>query len=142
MYQELEETQNSLLESRERKTDEFFKLDTAKPEEKAVVQRWKQYLPSLAAARGIAMTAAALDPHKIAPIVCACVFFSIDVRALSVCQHFANPFSLLSMPCHQRQRARCETFYSRVSLRSTNGYHSSPILETKVIMRFSMTSKS
>ncbi|KAF7507433.1 hypothetical protein GJ744_010492 [Endocarpon pusillum] len=79
MHKELEETKNSLLEFRERKTDEFFKLDTAKPEERAVVQRWNQYLPSLAAVRGIAMTAAALDPHKIAPIVCACVFFSIDL---------------------------------------------------------------
>lgn len=48
-----------------------------------VVQRMKQFLPSLAALRGIAMTAAALDPHKIAPIVCASVFFSIDVSFLN-----------------------------------------------------------
>ena len=95
MHKELEETKNCLLESRERKSNEFFKLDTAKPQEKAVVQRCKQYLPSLIAVRGIALTAAALDPHKIAPIVCACVFFSIDVRALPVYQHFANCFSLL-----------------------------------------------
>ena len=84
VLEELEKTKDSLLESRERKTDELFKLDTAKPEEKAVVQRWKQFLPTLVAVRGIAMTAAALDPHKIAPIVCACVFFSIDVRELPV----------------------------------------------------------
>ena len=95
MHRELEKTKNSLLEAQERKTDEFFRLDTAKPQEKAIVQRCKQYLPSLMAVRGIAMTAAALDPHKIAPIVCACVFFSIDVRALPVYQHFANRFSLL-----------------------------------------------
>ena len=93
VLEELEKTKDSLLESRERKTDELFKLDTVKPEEKAVVQRWKQYLPTLVAVRGIAMTAAALDPHQIAPIVCACVFFSIDVRALPVYQHFANHFS-------------------------------------------------
>lgn len=84
MHKELEETKISLLESRERKLDELFRLDTARPQEKAVVQRLKQYLPSLVAVRGVAMTAAALDPHKIAPIVCACVFFSIDVRALPV----------------------------------------------------------
>ena len=84
VLEELEKTKDSLLESREKITDELFKLDTAKPEEKAVVQRWKQYLPSLVDVRGIAMTAAALDPHKIAPIFCACVFFSIDVRALPV----------------------------------------------------------
>lgn len=80
--EKLEETKNSLRKSHERRIDELFRLDTAKPQEKAVVQTLKQYLPSLAAVRGIAMTAAALDPHKIAPIVCACVFFSIDVRAL------------------------------------------------------------
>lgn len=95
MHKKLEETKNSLLESQERKTDELFKLDTAKPQEKAVVQRCKQYLPSLTAVRGIAMTAAALDPHKIAPVVCACVFFSIDVRASPVYEHFANRSSLL-----------------------------------------------
>ena len=94
MYKQLVDTQNSLRESHERKLDELFRLDTAKPQEKAVAQRLKQYLPSLVAVRGIAMTAAALDPHKIAPIVCACVFFSIDVRALSVYQHLANKFSL------------------------------------------------
>ena len=89
MHKELEETKNSLLESRERKI-ELFKLDIAKPQEKAVVQRMTRYLPSLAAVRGAAMTAAALDPHKIAPIVCACVFFSLDVRASPVYYYFAN----------------------------------------------------
>jgi hypothetical protein len=82
MYQKLEETKSCLTDSRKRKTDELFKLDTGKPEEKAIVQRMKQYLPSLAAVRSIAMAAAAWDPHKVAPIVCACVFFSIDVRSL------------------------------------------------------------
>lgn len=142
MYKELEKTKSSLLDSRERKTDEFFKLDTAKPEEKAIVQRWKQYLPSLAAIRGIAMRAAVFEPHGVAPIVCACVFFSIDVRALSVYQNFANQFSFFSTPCHQRQRVRCETSYSRVSLLSTNGYHSNPISKKKVTTRFSIRSKN
>lgn len=58
MYQELEETKSCLADSRERKTDELFKLDTGKPEEKAIVQRMKQYLPSLAAVRSIAIAAA------------------------------------------------------------------------------------
>ncbi len=86
MHKELEETKKSLEASQNRNTDEFFRLDIAKPQEKAVVQRWKRYLPSFADVRGIAMTAAAWDPHKVAPIVCACVFFSIDVRALPTCQ--------------------------------------------------------
>ena len=93
--EELEKNKNGLRDFHERKLDELFRLDTAKPQEKAVVQRLKQCLPSLVAVRGIAMTAAALDPHKIAPIVCACVFFSIDVRALPVYQHLANKSSLL-----------------------------------------------
>ena len=142
MHKELEETKNSLLESREMKADEFFELDTAKPEERAVVQRWKQYLPSLAAARGIAMTAAALDPHKIAPIVCACVFFSIDVRALSEYQRYANQVSLLSTPFRQMKRVRCEVSYSRVSLLSTNGCHSNLTSEKKVMARSKMKSEN
>lgn len=58
----------------------LLELKEETPESRAIVQRAKQYLPSLASVRGIAMTAAALDPHKIAPIVCASVFFTIEVR--------------------------------------------------------------
>ena len=95
VLEELEKNKHGLRESHERKLDELFRLDTAKPQEKAVVQRLKQYLPSLVAVRGIVMTAAALDPHKIAPIVCACAFLSIEVRALLLYQPLANKFSLL-----------------------------------------------
>jgi hypothetical protein len=45
----------------------------------AIVQRIKTYLPCLGLLKGIAMTAAAFDPHKIAPIACAAVFFSVEV---------------------------------------------------------------
>ena len=142
VLEELEKTKDSLLKSREKKTDELFKLDTAKPEEKAVVQRWKQYLPSLAAVRGVAMAAAALDPHHIAPIVCACVFFSIDVRALPVHQYLANQFRLLSIICRQRKNRRCETSYSRVSLLSMNGCHSNPTSQIKTRRRSRVKSKN
>lgn len=37
MHKELEKTKSSLLEAEERKTDEFYKLDTEKPQEKAIV---------------------------------------------------------------------------------------------------------
>lgn len=78
-FKELEDTRSGVLDSRKRTTDDFFDIDMTRPESKAIVQRCKQYLPSLAAIRGIVMTAAALDPHKVAPIVCASIFFSIDV---------------------------------------------------------------
>ncbi|KAI9695434.1 MAG: hypothetical protein M1820_008619 [Bogoriella megaspora] len=49
-----------------------------KKESSAAVQRIKRYLPSLAAVKGVVMTAAALDPHKVAPIVCASIFFAVE----------------------------------------------------------------
>lgn len=48
---------------------------------KQTAARLKRWQPVMASVRGIAMTAAAADPHKIAPIVCASVFFGIDVSA-------------------------------------------------------------
>lgn len=56
-----------------------FRFQESEKTSKQTVARIKRWLPVLSAVRGIAMTAAALDPHKIAPIVCASVFFSIDV---------------------------------------------------------------
>jgi hypothetical protein len=53
---------------------------------KSQLRRW---LPILDALRSIALTAAAGDPHKIAPIVVASVFFSINVsspRVTKCCQ--------------------------------------------------------
>ena len=46
---------------------------------KQIATRLKRWQPTLAAVRGIGMSVAALDSHKIAPIICASVFFSIDV---------------------------------------------------------------
>ena len=46
---------------------------------KQTAARLKRWQPTLAAVRGIGMSVAALDPHMIAPIICASVFFSIDV---------------------------------------------------------------
>lgn len=46
---------------------------------KEVVTRLKRWQGTLASFRGIAMPLAALDPNKIAPIVCASIFGSIDV---------------------------------------------------------------
>ncbi len=81
-YEALQGAEKSLQEQGNKNTDEFFSLNSARPEEKAVVQRLKQYLPRLAAIRGAAMAAAAWDPHKVAPVICACVFFAIDVSAM------------------------------------------------------------
>lgn len=41
--------------------------------------RLKKYQSTIAALRGISMSIADLDPHKIAPLICASVFFSMDV---------------------------------------------------------------
>lgn len=43
--------------------------------------RLRRYQATLTSARGMAMSFASLDPHKIAPIVVASVFFSIDVSS-------------------------------------------------------------
>jgi hypothetical protein len=53
------------------------------------VQRIKRYLPSLAAVRSVAMPITALDPHKVAPIICASVLFAAEV-----CIHFASVATL------------------------------------------------
>jgi hypothetical protein len=42
--------------------------------------RLKRWVPVLASVRGIAAPIAALDPHKVAPIICASVFFGIEVN--------------------------------------------------------------
>lgn len=44
--------------------------------------RWKEYQPTIAGLRGIAMGFANLDPYKIAPLVCVAVFFTIDVSTI------------------------------------------------------------
>ena len=58
------------------------KLTNHRPDEmpNAVIERVKAHLPSLSLVKGAAMSLAALDPHKVAPAVCAGVFFTIEVR--------------------------------------------------------------
>jgi hypothetical protein len=46
--------------------------------------RWKKYLPTFSALKGISMVLARNDPHGIAPLVCASVFFSIEVSYTQV----------------------------------------------------------
>lgn len=79
-YAELDKLRARFDSSHIDKADEFFRLASSKPSSNQATARTKRWLPVLAAIRGITMTAAALDPHKIAPIVCASVFFSIDVN--------------------------------------------------------------
>jgi hypothetical protein len=45
-----------------------------------ITARLKRWQAALLAVRGVVMPIAALDPHKIAPIVCASIFGTIDVR--------------------------------------------------------------
>ncbi|KAI2607977.1 hypothetical protein GGR54DRAFT_390625 [Hypoxylon sp. NC1633] len=66
-------------ESRDVRAEHLFQykpLDKCSKETPARLKRW---LPALAAIRGIAMAVAATDPYRIAPIICASVFFSIDI---------------------------------------------------------------
>ncbi|MCJ1470251.1 hypothetical protein MMC07_008896 [Pseudocyphellaria aurata] len=46
---------------------------------KQAAARLKRWQPVLSSLRGIAMGAAAFDPHKIAPIVCATIFGGLDI---------------------------------------------------------------
>lgn len=58
-------------------------LTELKPADKTPRQaaaRLKRWQPGVSSLRGIAMAAAAFDPHKIAPIVCATIFGGLDVR--------------------------------------------------------------
>jgi len=49
-----------------------------------VKARLKRWIPVLASVRGIVMPIAALDPHKVAPIICASIFFGIEVSIISM----------------------------------------------------------
>ena len=58
-------------------------LTELKPADKTPRQaaaRLKRWQPVLSSLRGIAMAAAAFEPHNIAPIVCATIFGGLDVR--------------------------------------------------------------
>jgi hypothetical protein len=49
---------------------------------KEVVHRMKRWLPSLASVKSVVMPIAALDPNKLAPICCAIVFSTTEVKFL------------------------------------------------------------
>jgi hypothetical protein len=53
---------------------------SADKDSKERAQRIKRYLPWVTAAKPVVTNVAALDPHKVAPLVCTCVFFVIEVR--------------------------------------------------------------
>jgi hypothetical protein len=79
-YEELQKMKEKLDNSRIKNVDKIFGLTKETPDSKATLQRVKRYLPSLGVFKGLVMTAASLDPHKVAPIVCASIFFSLEVR--------------------------------------------------------------
>ncbi|KAI0180788.1 hypothetical protein GGR52DRAFT_521662 [Hypoxylon sp. FL1284] len=62
-----------------KRVDELLHFKPSANSSHQTTARLKRWLPSLAAVRGIAMSVAALDPNKIAPVVCASIFFSIDI---------------------------------------------------------------
>ncbi|KAI9689730.1 MAG: hypothetical protein M1822_009612 [Bathelium mastoideum] len=59
--------------------DWLFKLRPVEKSSKQTVARLKRWRPVLADVRGIAMTTSAVDPHNIAPIVCASLLFGLDI---------------------------------------------------------------
>jgi hypothetical protein len=52
------------------------------PQSRELINRIKRHLPVIATAKHTVMTVASLDPHKIAPICCAVLFASAEVRHL------------------------------------------------------------
>ena len=78
-YEELQKRKTKLDNSRIKNVDKIFGLTEETPDSKATLQRVKRYLPSLGVFKALVMTAANLDPHKVAPIVCASIFFSLEV---------------------------------------------------------------
>lgn len=87
LYVALEDAMSKIPDPSDRiASDVFEKIRTKRmlknPETSGILERLKRWLPSLAAVRGITMAISALDPHKIAPIICASIFFSIDVSAV------------------------------------------------------------
>lgn len=87
LYVALENAMSKIPDPSDRiASDVFEKIMTKRmlknPETSGTLERLKRWLPSLAAVRGITMAISALDPHKIAPIICASIFFSLDVSAV------------------------------------------------------------
>jgi hypothetical protein len=95
MYEELDMMQNTVISSRSSKSVKLFELNEEIPESKAIVQRMKRYLPSLASVKAFTMAGANLDPHKLAPIICASIFFTIEVHIPSFVRSVTEFGSLL-----------------------------------------------
>ena len=78
-YLELETNTAGMIKSPSGETDFLSQYQPASKSSKQIKARVKRLQPTLAAFRGIGMSIAAIDPHKIAPIICASVFFGVDV---------------------------------------------------------------
>ena len=83
-YLELEEMTDGVLKSPDGITDALSRYQPASTSSNQITARLKRWQSTLAAIRGIGMSVAVLDPHKIAPIICASVFFSLDVSKSSL----------------------------------------------------------
>ena len=78
-YLELEKMTEATTKSPIERLDALSLFQPASKSSRQIPARFKRWQSTFAAIRGIGMSIAALDPHKIAPIICASVFFSIDV---------------------------------------------------------------
>ena len=78
-YLELESMTEEMIKSPIERTDALSRFQPADTSSKQITARLKRWQLTLGAIRGIVMSVAALDPHKIAPMICAAAFFSIDV---------------------------------------------------------------
>jgi hypothetical protein len=65
------------------RTNTLSKLQPPSKFSKEIGARVKRWQPILAAVRGIGINVAALDSHKIVPIICASIFFNIDISNFS-----------------------------------------------------------
>ena len=82
-YRELEKMTDGVIKSPIERIDALSGFQPASASSNQIPARLKRWQSTLAAFRGISMSLAALDPHKIAPIICASAFFSIDVSKSS-----------------------------------------------------------
>lgn len=82
-YLELEKLAEGLVKSPIERTAALAQLQPASTSSKQIVARLKRWQSTLGAVRGIVMSVAAHDPHKILPIICASAFFGIDVSKSS-----------------------------------------------------------
>ena len=81
-YLELERMTDGVTKLPIERVNALSRFQPASNSSKHITARVKRWQSTFTAIRGIGMSVAALDPHKIAPIICASVFFSIDVSKL------------------------------------------------------------